>query len=351
MLVEVRRLLNLSVRVLAVRAACSASLLIAWAAASEARADMEACKALSGSRAEGDVQVSDAVFRQAADAAPAHCEVRGTIGGNINFAVLMPEGWNTRFLMVGNGGKAGELEIEDASLWMSRGFATATTDTGHDDTIPEQAGAKFGVDPDMELDFGYRAVHETAVTAKAILADYYAGPAERAYWVGCSTGGRQGMMEAQRFPEDFDGYLIGAPVHNYTLQQMSAPAYLRALYKSDPFSDVPAVPFAKLALLGETTTAKCDLADGLEDGLISDPLACDISAERDLPACDTDGDYCFTQDEIEAISKIYAGVRAADGTRIVHGLPVSGEALRGSWVPGSSRRRAERSRPCRSCTR
>ncbi|WP_082851105.1 MULTISPECIES: tannase/feruloyl esterase family alpha/beta hydrolase [unclassified Sulfitobacter] len=266
------------------------------------------------------------------DELPAHCDVRGTIGGNVKFALLLPEDWNSRFVMVGNGGKAGSLQLNDASQRMSEGFAAITTDTGHDASIPEQAGSRFGTDPDMERDFGYQAVHDTASTGKELTEVLYGQEPEQSYWIGCSTGGRQGMMEFQRFPDDFDGYVVGAPVYNYTSQQMSAPAFLRPLYPdNNPTGGNPIIPFEKLSVLGAAVTAHCDGADGLVDGLVSNPAACDFSPSRDLAICESGGDDCFTTAQVEALEKVYAGIKASDGSSLVNGMPVGGEAVPGSW--------------------
>lgn len=296
-------------------------------------ADETKCKAMGEMASGGDLSISSAELIASDASLPEHCDVRGTIGGNIGFAVLLPTDWDGRFVMVGNGGKAGNLELNAAQSFLGSGYATATTDTGHDNTLPDHAGANFGTDADMEKDFGYRAVHETALTAKQIISAYYSGELENSFWVGCSTGGRQGLMEAQRYPEDFQGYVIGAPVYDYTLEQMTAPAMLRPLYNSDPYVDRPVLSPGKVKLLGQHVYDRCDAKDGLEDGLITDPRACDFVASRDLPACSSGtGDACFTSEELTAIEGIYGGV-TVNGENIVPGMPLGSENIPGGWLP------------------
>lgn len=280
-----------------------------------------------------DVTIDEAIDIAAAGDLPAYCDVRGTIRGNVKFALHLPEDWNGRFNMVGNGGKAGVISLDAMKEALPAGFATASTDTGHDNTIPEQAGARFGSDREMRIDFGYRAVHETATTAKAVIEHKYGRAAEYSYWVGCSTGGRQGLMEAQRFPDDFDGIVAGAPVADYTSQQMNAPAFLRALYETDPYTEEPVLSAPKARMLGDIVYDKCDRIDGLEDGLIVNPMQCTIDLQADLPLCEDDAtDACFTSAEVEAVDRLYSGLTATDGTQILPGIPPGSERMAGGWV-------------------
>ena len=153
--------------------------------------------------------------------APEHCDVRGTTWPENQFAVKLPAAWNKRFYMVGNGGTAGVISLGAMDNGLRLGYAAASTNTGHDAAKePLATFARRGPDnPNADrkaLDFGYLAVHETAVLAKKIIQAYYGEAARYSYWVGCSTGGRQGFSEAQRYPEDFDGLVIGAPAISIT---------------------------------------------------------------------------------------------------------------------------------------
>ncbi|HEX2545429.1 MAG TPA: tannase/feruloyl esterase family alpha/beta hydrolase [Ramlibacter sp.] len=284
------------------------------------------------------LQVTSAREVAAAGTLPAYCDVRGTIKGNVKFAVYMPKQWNGRFQMVGNGGKAGVISFSAMEAAIREGYAASSTDTGHDNAITAQAGARFGYDAEFgderEIDFGWRAVHLTAVASKEIISAHYPSKIQYSYWNGCSTGGRQGLMEAQRFPEDFDGYIVGAPVYNYTRQQLSAPALLSALYPNG-LAAGPALSPAKRDLIGNIVYngnggnyAGCDALDGVKDGQIRNPLACKFDPAVHVPACGAnDGPNCLTATELRAVQGVYAG-------RPEHGilpLPAGTETTDGGW--------------------
>jgi feruloyl esterase len=173
-------------------------------------------------------------------------------------------------------------------------------------------------------------VHLTARTSKDIIEKHYAREPRYSYWNGCSTGGRQGLMEAQRFPEDFDGYIIGAPVYDYTGQQMTAPAYLRPLYTRIPpasAADGPVLSAAKRNMIGAAVYARCDALDGLVDGQLRNPLACDFDPALHVPACGpTPGPDCLTAAELAAVQEIYAGKEP-----FVPGVPKGSESIAGGW--------------------
>ena len=177
----------------------------------------------------------------AASGTPAYCDVRGAISGNIKFAVYLPATtWNGRFQMVGNGGKAGSITFSAMLSACRCGYASSSTDTGHDASLPAEQGSKFGNDAvfgkEREIDFGWRAVHQTAVVSKAIVRRFYGSDAAYAYWNGCSTGGRQGLMEAQRFPgglRRLPRRRGGEPLHR--------PADERAGVPARPVQEDPAV--------------------------------------------------------------------------------------------------------------
>jgi tannase/feruloyl esterase len=303
-----------------------------------------ACADLATAYRAPDVVISSATLvaevTTGPSAAPEHCDVRGTIRGNIKFALFLPAAWNERFQMVGNGGKAGSISIGDMLSALRLGFASSSTDTGHDASLPAEGGARFGNDSvfgkEREIDFGWRAVHLAAVASKDIIASYYPGKLRYSYWNGCSTGGRQGLMEAQRFPEDFDGYAVGAPVYNYTGQQMTAPAMLRPLYgRLPPLSaaDAPVISPAKRDMIGNVVYnglgdyRGCDALDGLVDGQIRNPLKCDFDPARHIPACSpASGSACLTPAELAALQEIYAGKEP-----FVPGVPAGSENIPGGW--------------------
>ena len=254
--------------------------------------------------------------------APEHCRVSGLIPPQVAFEVNLPASWNRRMYMFGNGGYAGEPfdapgRIANRARALRQGFAVAATDTGHSAlTEPE---ATFAVNPQKRLDWAFRSLHVTALTAKKLIAAYYASEPARSYFDGCSTGGRQGLILAQRFPHDFDGIVVGAPVLDFTTSIISFTWISQALAAAP-------IPHAKLKLLADKIYAQCDAVDGLEDGLIDDPRRCAPDPTRDLPRCAeaVDNAGCFTTAQINALEKIYSGV-PSQGKPIFPGWPVSAE--------------------------
>jgi hypothetical protein len=272
------------------------------------KADLEprkACDALSKFKSKEIVKIAAAAMPAAATA-PAHCRVNGLLSPEIAFEVSLPAKWNGRFYMIGNGGHAGEA-LEDPGRVAQRnaalqlGFAFAQTNTGHE-AAKEPGGSFVMSNPQKAIDYAYRAVHLTATTAKDITKDYYGKPIAHAYWNSCSNGGRQGLMEAQRFPGDFDGIIANAPWVDQTGFTIGA------MWNQKALSAAPVTP-AKLALLAGEVMAKCDAIDGLKDGLIDDPRKCKFDPSRDVPSCaaGTDNPDCLTPAQAEAIAKVYSG--------------------------------------------
>lgn len=259
---------------------------------------------------------------------PAHCRLIGVIVPEVGFRVSLPAQWNGRFYMSGNGGFAGQAVDDPAGAGASnaalaRNFATAYTDTGHD--ARREPLASFAEDRQKLVDYAYRAVHLTALTAKSLIADYYGREASWSYFDGCSTGGRQALMSAQRFPQDFDGIVAGAPVLNLVGTGIADVWSGRALREGGVTMD-------KVELLADAVYARCDAADGLEDGLISDPRQCDFEPARDLPRCEAgaEGAGCFSEEQIAGLEKFYGGV-VSEGEEFFPGWPVGAE--RGGWIP------------------
>ena len=242
----------------------------------------------------------------------------------INIEVNLPTAWNGRLYMFGNGGWAGEAfdsagRAANRARGLNAGFATAATDTGHSAAL--EPGASFALNRQKLLDFGFRSLHVTAEAAKLMARTYYgAGPA-KSYYEGCSQGGRQGLTLAQRFPDDFDGIIVGAPALYQTGTHMARAYWMQGL-DANPF------PAAKLGLLAKSTYDQCDAKDGLKDGLIDDPRRCDFQPARDLPRCSsgTDQADCFTADQIRALERIYGDV-LSQGKRFFPGWPVGAEVV------------------------
>ena len=212
----------------------------------------------------------------AAGAAPAHCRVAAVLtpssDSHIEMEAWLPEsGWNGKFQAVGNGGWAGSISFDAMAAALREGYATASTDTGHKSAVTP--GASFALDhPEKLIDFGYRAVHEMTVTAKALIAAYYGTAAKLAYWNSCSNGGRQGLMEAQRYPDDFDGIVAGAPAANWTGRALASLWVAQAVHKDE----ASYIPPAKYPLLNRAVLEACDALDGVRDGILGDPHALQV---------------------------------------------------------------------------
>ena len=206
---------------------------------------------------------------------PPFCRVAGVIAptseSQIRFELWMPlEGWNGKFAGVGNGGWAGNISFGAIAEQLRRGYATASTNTGHEGA-PGLNQARFAFDkPEQLIDFAYRSHHETASISKALVQAFYGRPAERAYFVGCSSGGYEGLMEAQRFPTDYDGIVAGAPANNWTRLMAGDFDGVLAVLK-EPASNLPT---SALGLLYRGALAACDRTDGVVDGVVDDPRRC-----------------------------------------------------------------------------
>src|SRR5205823_6445855 len=203
---------------------------------------------------------------------PEFCRVVATLApsadSHIAMELWMPaQNWNGKFLAVGNGGWAGNIVTDALAAGLSRGYAAASNDTGH-----QGAGAAFGMHPEKVIDFGYRAMHEMTVQSKAIIQAFYSRAPQLSFYQGCSTGGRQGMMEAQRYPDDFDAIVAGAPVYNQIHLNESQVALQVEMLRNPS----PIVPANKVTLFGNTVMAACDADDGVKDNNISDPHPCKL---------------------------------------------------------------------------
>ena len=261
---------------------------------------------------------------------PAFCRVAGSIkpsaDSDIRFEVWLPaSGWNGKFQGIGNGGYAGSISYAGLADAVRHGYATASTDTGHED---QGESARWALHhPEKIIDFGYRAIHETAVDAKAIIRGFYGEAPRRSYFDSCSNGGRQALMEAQRFPADYDGIIAGAPA-NYWTHLLSSAAFGVKVLLADPASYIPA---AKLPAIQAAALAQCDALDGVKDGVIENPAACHFDPA--VLACKgEESDACLTAPQVAALQAIYGGLKDRDGRQIFPGLSPGGEAEQGGWA-------------------
>ena len=301
----------------------AAVLLVSFSALAEAS---KSCSEQS-LRALPDVRITSVTV----EAAPApHCKVAGIIGTETHFELLLPENWNGKFVMGGGGGFVGS--VMNTSLMygsLQAGFATVGTDTGHQGHPLDASWALNNLE--RLVSFGHQAVHRTAVTAKALIKDYYDAEIARSYFTGCSRGGGQGLMEAQRYPEDFDGIVAGAPAHNWTGLAALATQITQAMYP-DPDNLLKAVvgPEEK-ELIESSYLAMCDAQDGIQDGILNDPRQCKFDVATLL--CDAEKpDRCLSAEQLAAIKVIYEGPKDSQGNALFYGFPFGGGTALGGWA-------------------
>ncbi|HTV50360.1 MAG TPA: tannase/feruloyl esterase family alpha/beta hydrolase [Steroidobacteraceae bacterium] len=264
-------------------------------------------------------------------ALPAFCriaaEVRPAKGSVIRFELWLPAaGWNGKFLGVGNGGYSGEIWYPAMIEPLTRGYATASTDTGHQGAADD---ASFALDhPEKWIDFAYRAVHEMTLQSKALVRAFYTQPAKLAYWSGCSTGGRQGLMSAQRYPTDFDGIIAGAPANYMTHLSAQGVWAAQALHR-DPGSLISP---SKLQALHQAVLKACDALDGVSDGVLEDPRRCQFDPEDIACRPGSNGPQCLTSAQLDAVRALYSPVRNPRTKQLIFpGMMFGSEA---GWAGG-----------------
>ena len=290
------------------------------------------CASLTGLQLK-DARIVEAVAVPAAERGTvraAHCRVSGVIGKEIRFAELLPDRWNERLFAGGGGGFVGRVENQAAGT-VNLGYATVGTDTGHD---ADGIDASWALNNrERQINYGYLAIHRTADTAKAIVKAYYGTDPKYSYFFGCSNGGRQALMEAQRYPDDFDGIVSCAPALDFTNIAASFVKNTQAMYPNPKALNTPAISAENLRLLETRVLAACDGRGDVKDGMLDDPTACKFDL-ADLPACPDDvaGAGCVTRSQRAAIGRVYAPTTAA-GAAIYPGQPFGGEGQTGGWEP------------------
>ena len=249
---------------------------------------------------------------QAVTNSVAFCRVAATLtpssDSDIKIEVWMPvSGWNGKFQAVGNGGWGGTISYPAMSEALARGYATSSTDTGH-----TGEGGSFALGhPEKLVDFAWRSVHEMTVRAKTIIEAFYGKPPRLSYWNGCSTGGRQGLMEAQRFPADYDGIIAGASANPRARLNAAGLAMHQALWRN-PSS---LIPENKYRLIHDAVLDACDAIDGVKDRLIQDPTRCHFDPSA-LVCKGDDGPACLTRLQAEAVATITSPVTTRSGVEI-----------------------------------
>lgn len=257
-------------------------------------------------------------------ALPAFCRIAATLrpssDSDIKIEVWMPaSGWNGKFVGLGNGGWAGAISVQALARAVARGYAAATTDTGH---AGQGGDASFAFNhPEKLVDFGYRAVHEMTLQAKALVRAYYGAAAKTSYWDGCSTGGRQGLVEAQRYPDDYDGIIAGAPA-NYMSHLLTASMWVAHATLKDPATYIPP---EKYGAIHKAAVDACDALDGVKDGVIDDPPRCRFDPKT-IQCQGADAPTCLTATQVEAARRIYAPAKnPRTGAEIFPGLEPGSE--------------------------
>lgn len=248
----------------------------------------------------------------AAGDAPAYCEVEGFVAPQVGILARLPlSGWNGRFLETGCGGFCGMfnfISLCDAPL--RRGYACIATDMGHRGN--EAEGVEWAYNnPQAVIDFAFRATHVTALAGKAIVERFYGRKPDRSYFHGCSCGGRQALVEAERFPYDFDGIVVGAPALSYVDVTLEFALRARDLYANGK----PLFDAKSIALLGAAVVARCDLNDGVKDGLIGDPRGCRFDPQS-IACAGGATDGCLTPAQVTAARAFYAEQRSKSGVTL-----------------------------------
>jgi len=269
---------------------------------------------------------------------PVFCRVMADISptadSEIKMEIWLPlTGWNGKFQGQGNGGFAGQIGYGPLGTAVKHGYAAAGTDTGHAGDVLHASWALGH--PDKVIDFGYRAIHEMTVDAKAIIDVFYGRNPRYSYFASCSNGGRQALMEAQRFPADYNGIVAGAPANNWT-RLFTAFAWDENALLDKPESNIPV---SKLPAIGAAVLAVCDARDGIADGILNDPRRCNFDPET-LLCKGAETDTCLGGAQVESLKKLYAGPHNSQGHQIYGGLMPGSEEGWAGWVvgpnPGSS---------------
>ncbi len=271
------------------------------------------------------------------DGQPApYCDVKGYIDPQIKFEVRLPlASWTQRFVQTGCGGLCGNLNIrlgnDDGCMPAANGeLALASTDMGHSGGMDGQFGAR---DYQLRIDFAYRGVHLTTLAAKALIGKFYGQGPTYSYFAGCSDGGREALMEAERYPADFNGITAGAPAMNFTTQNTFYHGWNASV--NTGADGRPILTADRLPILHRAVLAACDAADGLKDGIISDPLACAFDPAVTQCKPGQDAASCLTPAQVKVARDFYAGAHTSDGAKLVISGPLPGSELAwaGVFVP------------------
>jgi hypothetical protein len=267
-------------------------------------------------------QVTVSKLVKAGGGVPAYCQIKGYIVPQIGFELRLPENWNGKFMEVGCGGWCGSINADACAPPLKRGYACVASNMGHEGAGEDTLWADRNLQ--AQIDFGYRATHVALLSGKAIAERFYGREPARSYFVGCSTGGYQGVTEAERFPWDFDGIIAGAPDID------ESGADLRSIWITRTSLDGSGKPLLTrdtLQLVHDAALKRCDLDDGVMDRVIGNPLACETDP-KDLLCSKGRTTGCLTSTQAQVVSKLYAGPMTSDGESIsTGGFPPGSELL------------------------
>ncbi len=261
---------------------------------------------------------------------PAFCRVvalaKPTADSEIRIEIWMPSsGWNGKLQGLGNGGFAGQIDFTALAAATTKGYAATATDTGHEGS-PIDASWALGR-PEKVVDFGHRGIHEMTRVAKEAVRAFYGKSMQHAYFAGCSDGGREALMEAQRYPADYDGILAGAPA-NYWTALLSTAVYDTQALTLDAASFIPPT---KIPAISAAVIAACDGLDGVHDGILNDPRQCKFDPAQMQCKAGEDTDKCLTAPQAAALKKIYGGTLDSHGHQVFPGFLPGAEEGEGGW--------------------
>lgn len=307
-------------------------------AATPVRADQAACQSFVNldfaQVLDAPAHLTATEYVAATDKLPAYCDVRGYVAPQVGIRLRIPDvGWNGKFAFEGCGTMCGVRTIESANDPLSRGYAVAVSDLGHsaphdDDALDGELVARISRSGEWaynnvegELDLAFRGTHKAVRAAKAIVEAYTGGAPKKSYWRGCSTGGRQGLMLAQKYPWEFDGIIAGAPAG-------VQPAYINIFWRTLANMDAQGraiVGREQLPAINAAVVGQCDKLDGLEDGVIDDPWACKPDLSKLACRGGQKGYTCLTKDQTAALERIYRGAFLKNGLRVAPGMAPGAE--------------------------
>ena len=296
--------------------------------------DAERCAALKGSQIAGaNIESAELVstgavagssFSSPIKAPRELCRVQALAStaptSRIRIEIWLPTDWNGKLIGIGGGGLNGGLgsSLGDMAAAVERGYAGVISDLGHD----INGGTKWGMDPARVVDFGHLANHVTAEVGKGVVSRFYDRSASRSYFQGCSGGGREALMLAQRYPSDYDGIIAGAPAADFVGLMSAGMWNSQRVYRTPEAAGFP----AKLKLLRAAAARSCDALDGVSDGVIDNPLACRFDPAELQCKAGEDPATCLSGAEVGIAREIYRGARMSDGTKVLAGYPVGSEA-------------------------